>query len=93
MIRKASWFFARTSPLIAAMLLSSCGGSEPITREDQQAAAFADLRSAITETVTDEDRRRDVLAVTDSLENDVDELRALLVRRRRSLALGPSAGR
>ena len=85
MIKKVSWFLACASPLAAAMLLSACGGTEPVSREDQQSAAFADLRSAITETVTDEARQADVLAVVDSLEKDVDELRDLLVRRRTEL--------
>ena len=70
--------------VLAAAWLVGCGG-EPVAREDQQAAAFADLRAAIEETITDEQRRTEVLTIVDSLENDIDELTALLVRRRTEL--------
>ena len=70
--------------LAAVISLVACS-SAPVNREDQQATAFADLRTAVTETVSDDDRQRDVLAIIDSLEKDIDELRALLVLRRTQL--------
>ena len=85
MISKAISYSTYFLLLTTVILLSACGNSEPVSREDQQAAAFADLRLAISETVTDDGRRADVLAVIDSLEKDVDELRNLLVRRRTEL--------
>lgn len=71
--------------LAVIMLLVACSSGEPVSREDQQAAAFADLRSAVAETVADDDRQSDVLAIIDSLEKDVDDLRTLLVHRRAKL--------
>jgi septal ring factor EnvC (AmiA/AmiB activator) len=71
--------------LVLMMLNIACSSSEPVSREDQRSAAFADLRSAITEIVTDQGRQADVVAVIDSLEKDVDELWDLLVRRRTEL--------
>jgi predicted nucleic acid-binding Zn-ribbon protein len=70
--------------LLLLTLLAACSG-EPISREEQQSAAFADLRSAIMETVVDERRQRDVLTIVDALENDIDELRETLIRRRAEL--------
>ena len=70
--------------LAAVISLVACS-SAPVNRRDQQATAFADLRTAVTETVSDDDRQRDVLAIIDSLEKDIDELRALLVLRRTQL--------
>ena len=71
--------------LVLMMLNIACSSSEPVSREDHRSAAFADLRSAITEIVTDQGRQADVVAVIDSLEKDVDELWDLLVRRRTEL--------
>jgi hypothetical protein len=70
--------------LIVATFMAACS-SEPVSPEDEQAAAFADLRIAVTGTVADEARQREVLAIVDLLENDVDELREILVRRRQAL--------
>ena len=81
----SSGLIAKSLALAAVMFLVGCSSSEPAGREDQQATAFADLRSAVTETVSDSDRQRDVLAIIDTLEKDVDDLRALLVRRRTEL--------
>jgi hypothetical protein len=67
---------------ILALCAASCGGKEPLSREDQQAAAFADLRAAIVETVADEARRATVLGLAAEFETDVDALREVLVQRR-----------
>ena len=67
------------------ILNAACSSGEPVSREDEQAAAFADLRAAVMETVKDDDRQNDVLMIVNSLEMDVDELRQLLVRRRTEL--------
>ena len=73
-------------PMLAvAIFLAACSGSEPVSREDQQAAAFTDLRSVVAETVSDDGRQREVLAIIDTLEKDISELRALLIRRRAEL--------
>jgi hypothetical protein len=85
MLGKAVSGLARALPLSAFLLLAACGGSEPVSREDEQAAAFADLRLAIVETVTDEARQNEVLGIIDALEEDVGDLRGLLVRRRTEL--------
>ena len=70
--------------LIVATFMAACS-SEPVSPEDEQAAAFADLRTAVTGTVADEARQREVLAIVDSLENDGVELRTFLGRRREEL--------
>jgi chlorite dismutase len=75
-------FFTTLLTVMAFMVACGSGGG---SREEQQATAIADLRSAIEETVSDDRRQRDVLAIVGSLEKDVDELRALLVRRRTEL--------
>jgi len=80
-----SRLITHTPFLAVIMLLVACSSGEPVSREDQQAAAFADLRSAVAETVADDDRQSDVLAIIDSLEKDVDDLRTLLVHRRTEL--------
>lgn len=71
--------------LVLLSFAVACSSGEPVSREDQQAAAFADLRAAVTETVTDDDRQNEVLTIINSLATDVDELRELLVRRRTEL--------
>ena len=68
--------------LLLATAVAACSGSEPVSREDQQVLAFADLRAAVEETVVDDDRRAEVIVMIDAFESDVNELRALLVRRR-----------
>ena len=65
-----------------AALVAGCGGTDPVSREDQQAAAFADLRSAVEEVVVEDDRRADVMRLIDGLELDINSLRASLVERR-----------
>lgn len=60
----------------------ACSSNKPLSREDEQAAAFADLRSAVAATVEDIDRQKEVLGIIGALERDVDDLRSLLVRRR-----------
>ena len=65
-----------------AALIAGCGGKDAVSREDQQAAAFADLRSAVEEVVVDDERRVDVLQQVDDFESDVNSLRATLVERR-----------
>ena len=84
-MRKMTIWAATTLALTTVIFLTACGGSEPVSREDQQTAAFKDLRLAIEETVLDDGRQREVLATIDILEEDVDELRALLIRRRTEL--------
>lgn len=79
-----SWLISLV-PVVTAFLLVSCGGSEPLSREDQQAEAFLDLRSAVMATVSDDQRRGEVLAIVDLLEKDITDLRALLVQRRTEL--------
>ena len=66
----------------SAVLVTGCGGTDPVSREDQQAAAFADLRSAVEEVVVEDDRRADVMRLIDGLELDINSLRASLVERR-----------
>jgi hypothetical protein len=79
----------RTPIIIVSLALLSlnvaCSSGEPTSRVDEQAAAFADLRSAVRQTVTDDGREKEVLGIIDALEQDVDDLRALLVRRRAEL--------
>lgn len=84
-MRKSTMWSATSLALTTAIFLTACGGSEPVSREDQQAAAFTDLRSVVAETVSDDGRQREVLAIIDTLENDISELRALLIRRRAEL--------
>jgi hypothetical protein len=67
--------------LFLLLLLAACS-SQPVSREDEAAAAFADLRSAIQDIVADADRQTEVLGIIDELEQDVDHLRDLLIRRR-----------
>jgi hypothetical protein len=83
-MKKVNQPIAGLLTLVVATFVAACSG-EPVSREDEQAAAFADLRTAVTETVADEARQREVLAIVDLLENDVDELREILVRRRQAL--------
>lgn len=83
-MRKSIVWIARILTLTTVSFLVACGGTEP-AREDQQTTAFADLRLAVSETVSDDGRRIDVLAIVDSLEKEVDELRTHLIRRRGQL--------
>ena len=73
------------SIILLAVLLAACGGKETVSREGKQDAAFADLRVAIEATVTDKERSIEVLSLVDDFEQDVDDLRALLVLRRAEL--------
>ena len=73
--------FSVASAAFALLLLSACS-SDPVDREDQQSTAFADLRTVVEESVSDEARRGDVLAIVESLDGDVESLRELLVQRR-----------
>jgi hypothetical protein len=68
--------------IVAALSIVSCAGKDPVSREDQQVAAFEDLRMAIVEVVTDESRRETVLELIEEFEADVDGLRGILVQRR-----------
>lgn len=74
--------FTFLASLVLSSLLLACSSNDPASRADDQATAFADLRAAIAETIADENRQADVLNIVGALEADVDELRALLVRRR-----------
>ena len=65
-----------------AALIAGCGGKDAVSREDQQAAAFADLRSAVEEVVAEDNRRADIMRLIDGLELDINSLRASLVERR-----------
>lgn len=77
--------FVSVFSLALLILNVACSSSEPVSREDEQAAAFIDLRSAVRNTVTDEVRRNQVLGKIDALERDVEDLHKLLVRRRAEL--------
>jgi predicted small lipoprotein YifL len=68
--------------IVAVLSIAACGGKEPVSREDQQVAAFEDLRTAIVEVVSDESRRETVLGLAEEFEADVDALREILVQRR-----------
>ena len=68
--------------IVAALSIAACGGKESVSREDQQVAAFEDLRTAIVEVVTDESRQETVLELVGQFEADVDALREILVQRR-----------
>jgi hypothetical protein len=68
--------------IVAALSIAACGGKESVSREDQQIAAFEDLRTAIVEVVTDESRQETVLGLVGEFEADVDALREILVQRR-----------
>ena len=74
-----------TVSLALVSLNIGCSSGEPKSRVDEQAAAFTDLRSAVRQTVTDDGRQSEVLGIVDALEKDVDDLRAVLVRRRTEL--------
>ena len=54
-------------------------------RQDLQAEAFDDLRIAIRESVSDDGRQIEALAVVDALESDVESLTRLLVGRREAM--------
>jgi hypothetical protein len=68
--------------MVAGLSIASCAGKDPVSREDQQVAAFEDLRMAIVEVVTDESRQETVLGLVGQFEADVDALREILVQRR-----------
>jgi len=68
-----------------AMLISACGGKQPVSREDQQAQAFDDLRVAIETVIDDQERKEAALVIVKQLEASTDELRASLITRRSEL--------
>jgi len=72
----------RRCVILLLMGLTACGGKEQVSSEDQQDAAFADLRVAVDDTVTDEASKSEVMQLVDELESDVDKLREILVMRR-----------
>lgn len=71
--------------ILALSCLTACGGKDVVSREDQQAAAFADLRAAVEEVVASEEGQNAALDLVANIEDKIDELRVMLVYRRAEL--------
>jgi hypothetical protein len=76
----------RTSNVVllvaASLLLTACGGKEPVSAMDVEKSAFQDYTAEVRVTVTDESRAEEVLALVEQFEQEFALFRKLIVDQR-----------
>lgn len=73
----------KISMLVATgVLLSSCGGKEPLSALDVEKSAFQDYTAEVQSIVTDENRAAEVLALVEQFELEFSLFRQLTVDQR-----------